>query len=95
MGNKAKMVQDEPAEPAVPPSGTPPNLTSASKIPTARIVTGQTAEGHKPESDGPDTNPSVASPPWAKDLRQLYDAVVEEPLPDSFLDLLSQLDTDD
>ena len=31
-------------------------------------------------------------PPWAKNLRQLYNSVVEEPLPSSFLDLLSQLD---
>lgn len=31
-------------------------------------------------------------PEWANGLRQLYDAVVEEPLPDSFTDLLAQLD---
>ena len=33
-----------------------------------------------------------ARPEWANGLRQLYDAVIEEPLPDSFKDLLSQLD---
>lgn len=32
--------------------------------------------------------------PWAKGLRALYDSVVEEPLPDSFMDLLSKLDQD-
>ncbi len=32
------------------------------------------------------------SPEWADGLRKLYDSVVEEPLPDSFMDLLSQLD---
>jgi len=32
------------------------------------------------------------SPEWADGLRQLYDSVVEEPLPDSFKDLLSKLD---
>lgn len=32
------------------------------------------------------------APEWAGGLRQLYDAVVEEPLPDSFKDLLSKLD---
>lgn len=32
-------------------------------------------------------------PEWANGLRRLYDSVVEEPLPDSFNDLLSQLDT--
>jgi hypothetical protein len=35
----------------------------------------------------------VAQPPdWATGLRRLYDSVVEEPLPDSFKDLLSRLD---
>lgn len=33
-----------------------------------------------------------SSPDWADGLRQLYDSVVDEPLPDSFMDLLSQLD---
>lgn len=32
------------------------------------------------------------SPQWASGLKQLYDSVVEEPLPDSFKDLLSELD---
>lgn len=31
-------------------------------------------------------------PEWANGLRQLYDSVVDEPLPDSFKDLLSKLD---
>jgi hypothetical protein len=34
-------------------------------------------------------------PDWANGLRQLYDSVVDEPLPDSFKDLLSQLDEKD
>lgn len=34
-------------------------------------------------------------PDWAKGLRRLYDAVVEEPLPDNFTRLLEQLDKDD
>lgn len=34
-------------------------------------------------------------PDWANGLRELYDSVVEEPLPDSFKDLLSQLDEKD
>jgi len=33
-----------------------------------------------------------SSPEWAEGLRQLYDSVVDEPLPDSFMDLLSKLD---
>ena len=35
-----------------------------------------------------------AKPDWANGLRQLYDSVVEEPIPDSFQDLLSKLDDD-
>ena len=31
-------------------------------------------------------------PEWTSGLKQLYDAVVEEPLPDAFKDLLSKLD---
>ena len=33
-----------------------------------------------------------AGPEWASGLKQLYDSVIEEPLPDSFKDLLSKLD---
>jgi hypothetical protein len=32
------------------------------------------------------------APEWADGLKQLYDSVVEEDLPDSFKDLLDQLD---
>lgn len=38
---------------------------------------------------------SPKRPEWAAGLRQLYDSVVEEPLPDSFNDLLSKLDSKD
>ena len=31
-------------------------------------------------------------PEWASGLKQLYDSVVDEPLPDAFRDLLSRLD---
>jgi hypothetical protein len=34
-------------------------------------------------------------PEWAKGLRRLYNSVVEEPLPDSFADLIAKLDADD
>ena len=36
--------------------------------------------------------PDLTAPGWAKGLRQLYDSVVDEPLPDSFDDLLKKLD---
>ena len=34
-------------------------------------------------------------PEWADGLRQLYDSVLNEPLPDSFADLISKLDESD
>ena len=34
-------------------------------------------------------------PGWTNGLRQLYDNVVNEPLPDNFKDLLSKLDDPD
>jgi len=34
-------------------------------------------------------------PGWAKGLRKLYNSVVDEPLPDSFRDLLKKLDGSD
>lgn len=33
------------------------------------------------------------APDWTQGLRQLYNSVVEEPLPDSFAKLLDQLDS--
>jgi hypothetical protein len=34
-------------------------------------------------------------PEWAAGLKRLYDSVVEEPLPDSFAELLKKLDAAD
>lgn len=34
-------------------------------------------------------------PEWTNSLRRLYNSVVEEPLPDSFADLIAKLDADD
>lgn len=34
----------------------------------------------------------LQQPEWANGLKKLYDSVVDEPLPDSFKDLLSRLD---
>jgi hypothetical protein len=36
--------------------------------------------------------PQRRAPEWADGLKQLYDSVVEEDLPDSFKDLLDRLD---
>ncbi|WP_100259663.1 NepR family anti-sigma factor [Qipengyuania seohaensis] len=46
-----------------------------------------TARMSKSEKEG--------QPEWANGLRQLYDSVVDEPLPDTFKDLLSKLDSKD
>ena len=32
------------------------------------------------------------APAWAEGLKELYDSVVDEPLPDSFLELLEKFD---
>ena len=47
-------------------------------------------KGALPPGRAPD--PSRPRPEWADGLRKLYDSVVEEPLPDSFRDLLDKLD---
>jgi hypothetical protein len=38
------------------------------------------------------TSSKPKGPEWASGLKQLYDSVVDEPLPDAFKDLLSRLD---
>ena len=53
------------------------------------------SDKHSSESqDGVSDDPKGnASPEWADSLRQLYNAVVDEPLPDSFKDLIDKLDS--
>ena len=41
---------------------------------------------------GMTNNRPKRGPEWASGLKQLYDSVVDEPLPDAFKDLLSRLD---
>ncbi len=53
-------------------------------------MTKNTNDTGKPKGNGPAK--SAAKPEWADGLRQLYDSVVDEPIPDSFKDLLSRLD---
>ncbi|MDE1467161.1 NepR family anti-sigma factor [Aurantiacibacter sp. D1-12] len=43
----------------------------------------QTENADAPKQDGPE---------WTSGLKRLYDSVLDEPLPDSFKDLLSKLD---
>ena len=56
-------------------------------------MTGQNRVKQEHMSDEPMR--SRKRPEWAAGLRQLYDSVVEEPLPDSFGDLLSRFDDND
>ena len=60
-------------------------------------MTGDKPSVGKPVSGGSKEAKSDGSdrPDWAFGLRRLYDSVVEEDLPDSFKDLLSQLDSKD
>lgn len=44
------------------------------------------------KSGEPSEQKGGKEPEWAKGLRRLYDSVVDEPLPDSFEDLLKKLD---
>ncbi len=95
-------MHDEPTDSAPVAAGSTPPVTPAPA--TAPPPTDPPAE---PEADGPDaatpdaatpdaaTDEAAASPAWANDLRKLYNAVVEEPLPDSLIALLSQLDAED
>lgn len=50
-----------------------------------------------PGKQTPGLSPEIrkdGEPGWAGGLRKLYNSVVEEPLPDSFKDLLKKLDDD-
>lgn len=61
----------------------------------------KTAAKGKPASDAMSPGTQYAKshqrgqqPEWANGLRRLYNSVVEEPLPDSFADLIAKLDAD-
>lgn len=60
-------------------------VQDAAQTSQARTSQAPTPKGSKPEG-------LPADPEWARGLKKLYDSVVDEPLPDSFTDLLSQLD---
>ena len=53
------------------------------------------AEKRKPPGQGvPSSKSAVAQPDWADGLRNIYNSVVNEPLPDDMLKLLASLDVD-
>ena len=47
------------------------------------------------QGPAPNTSGKSRDPEWAAGLKRLYDSVVEEPLPDSFAELLKKLDAAD
>lgn len=57
-------------------------MTGSENRETAKRSAGKRGAGRKLSSE----------PEWAAGLKKLYDSVVDEPLPDSFKDLLSKLD---
>jgi hypothetical protein len=56
-----------------------------------RVTKGARQSGGKDKTAG-QRKPANA-PGWTNGLRQLYDSVLDEPLPDSFNDLLAKLDS--
>jgi hypothetical protein len=50
------------------------------------------ASNHRQGGSGGGDDATRRAPEWADGLKQLYDSVVEEALPDSFKDLLDRLD---
>lgn len=52
---------------------------------------GAPSGGARPKTR-PKTKPNGEMPGWTNGLRQLYDRVVDEDLPDSFRDLIARLD---
>ena len=50
------------------------------------------SERGAPTSGARKDSAQMDKPEWADSLRNMYDSVVDEPIPDSFKDLLSKLD---
>ncbi len=53
----------------------------------------ETERGKPRPKGGKERNGKRHGADWASGLKQLYDSVVEEPIPDAFKDLLSKLDS--
>jgi hypothetical protein len=53
--------------------------------------------GSKKDKKGTEPKPGgkARDPEWAAGLKRLYDSVLDEPLPDSFTELLNKLDSAD
>ena len=59
------------------------------------MASGKDKDGKKMAPGAVEQSSRKGSPEWASGLRRLYDSVVDEPLPDSFKDLISKLDKRD
>lgn len=55
----------------------------------------KTTDIMSPATTHSDTRRQTPQPEWASGLKRLYNSVVEEPLPDSFADLIAKLDDSD
>jgi hypothetical protein len=55
----------------------------------------KTKDTMSPVSNTTDFHRQAPQPEWASGLKRLYNSVVEEPLPDSFADLIAKLDDSD
>ena len=68
-------------------------LASGLKSPVKRELELSQPKGNGEPGKVPELRPRQnGEPGWAKGLRKLYDSVVDEPIPDSFKDLLKKLD---
>jgi hypothetical protein len=54
--------------------------------------TGKSSRAGQDKKTNVKVQKNTQSPGWASGLRQLYDSVAHEPLPDNLKDLLSKLD---
>jgi hypothetical protein len=68
-------------------------VTSSTKKGGARSpAKGAKSPARKSAAGKAPAKPSAGKPDWTRGLRQLYDSVVDEPLPDNFKNLLDKLD---
>lgn len=56
------------------------------------MTSGKKSDSGSAASSADGDSGELDQPQWANGLKQLYDSVVDEPLPDSFKDLLSKFD---
>lgn len=55
----------------------------------------KTKDTMSPATTPTDSYRQTPQPEWASGLKRLYNSVLEEPLPDSFADLIAKLDDSD